>query len=130
MRSVQKTRVKLFQLSFSTGGSSRKSRVFRLDPPVGILSRKKSSRKGPFSTVEENSMWASVEKGRFDGQIRLYKKWPKVSESTSPKRGVCFRELGARNRNLVVLFITIVLLSKYRGWTPGDMFDVHVFFSV
>ena len=45
MRSVQKTRVKIFRLSFSTGGSSRKSRVFRLDPPVGILSRKKLSRK-------------------------------------------------------------------------------------
>ena len=51
MRSVQKTRGKLFRLSFSTGGSSPKSRVFRLDPPVGILSRKKLSRKSPFSTV-------------------------------------------------------------------------------
>ena len=40
MRSVQKTRVKLFRLSFLTGGSSRKSRVFRLDPPVEILGRK------------------------------------------------------------------------------------------
>ena len=30
----QKTRVKLFRLSFSTGQSSRKSQVFRLDPPV------------------------------------------------------------------------------------------------
>ena len=63
MRSVQKTRVQLFRLSFSTGGFSRKSRVFRLDPPVGILSRKKLpffdrvrkpdlgfSRKRPFST--------------------------------------------------------------------------------
>ena len=50
MRWVQKTRVKLF-LSFSTGGSSRKSRDFRQDPPVGILSRKKLSRKSPFSNV-------------------------------------------------------------------------------
>ena len=48
MRSVQKTRVKLFRLGFSTGGSSRKSRVFRLDPPVGFLSRKKVESKKPF----------------------------------------------------------------------------------
>ena len=39
---------KTFRLSFSTGGSSRKSGVFRLDPPVGILSRKKLSRKRLF----------------------------------------------------------------------------------
>ena len=48
MRSVQKIRVNLFRLSFSTGGSSRKSRVFRLDPPVGILSKKKVESKKPF----------------------------------------------------------------------------------
>ena len=47
----KKTGVKLFRPSFSTGGSSRKSRVFRLDPPVGIFSRKKFSRKSPFSTA-------------------------------------------------------------------------------
>ena len=35
----------------STDRSSRKSRVFRLDPPVGKRSRKKLSRKNPFSTV-------------------------------------------------------------------------------
>ena len=53
MRSVfqKHARVKVFRLSFSTGGSGRKSRVFRLDPPVGILSRKKLSRKSPFSTA-------------------------------------------------------------------------------
>ena len=51
MRWVQKTGIKLFPLSFSTDRFSRKSRVFRLDPPVGKLSRKKWSRKGPFSTV-------------------------------------------------------------------------------
>ena len=50
MRSVQKTRVKPFRLNFSTGGSSRKSRVFGPDPPVGILSQKKFSRKRPLST--------------------------------------------------------------------------------
>ena len=52
MRSVKKTRVKLFRLRFSTGGSSRKTRFFRLDPTVGILSRKKLSRKSPFSRVQ------------------------------------------------------------------------------
>ena len=36
---------------FSTDISSRKSQVFRLDPPVGKLSRKKLIRKSPFSTV-------------------------------------------------------------------------------
>ena len=46
-----KSTCKVFRLSFSTGGSSRKSRVFRLDPPVGILSRKKLSRKSPFLTT-------------------------------------------------------------------------------
>ena len=46
-----KTRVKLFRPSFSTGGSNRKSPVFRLDPPVGKLSRKKLSRKSSFSSV-------------------------------------------------------------------------------
>ena len=50
MRWVKKTGVKLFRLSFSTDRPSRKS-VFRLDPPVGKLGRKKLSRKGPFSTV-------------------------------------------------------------------------------
>ena len=60
-----KTRVELFRLIFPTGGSSRKSRVFRLNPPVGILSRKKLSRKSSFSTVQESPIWASVEKGRF-----------------------------------------------------------------
>ena len=48
MRSVQKARVKLFRLRFSTGGSSRKSRAFRLDPPVGNLSQK-----SPFSSVRK-----------------------------------------------------------------------------
>ena len=48
MRSVRKTRVKFFRPSFSTGGCSRQSRVFRLDQPVGIFSRKKLSRKKPF----------------------------------------------------------------------------------
>ena len=46
-----KTDVQLFRLSFPTGRSSRKSQVFRLDPPVAKLSRKKLSRKRPFSTV-------------------------------------------------------------------------------
>ena len=46
-----KTGVKLFRLTFSTDRSSRKSHVFRLDPPVGKLSRKKLSRKSPSSTV-------------------------------------------------------------------------------
>ena len=58
MRWVKKTGGKLFRLSFSTGRSSRKSQVFRKDPPVGKLSRKKLirkpdlgfGRKGPFST--------------------------------------------------------------------------------
>ena len=48
MRSVKKTRVIFVRLSFSTGESSRKSRAFRLDPPIGILSRKKLSRKSLF----------------------------------------------------------------------------------
>ena len=49
MRSVQKTRVKLFRLKFFDWRIlSRKNRVFRLDPPVGILIRKKLSRKSPF----------------------------------------------------------------------------------
>ena len=49
----KKTGIKLFRLSFSTGRSSRKSQVFRLDPLVGKLSRKKLSKKSPspFSTV-------------------------------------------------------------------------------
>ena len=59
------TCVKLFQLSFSTGGSSRKGRGFRMDEPVGILSRKTLSRKSPFSTVYESLIWASVINGRF-----------------------------------------------------------------
>ena len=42
MRWVRKAGVKLFRLSFWTDRSSRKSQVFRLDPPVGKL--------GPFST--------------------------------------------------------------------------------
>ena len=56
MRSVKKHAYNFFDLSFSngnfsTGGSSRKSRVFRLDPPVEILDRKKLSRKSPFTTA-------------------------------------------------------------------------------
>ena len=43
-----KNTCKLFRLSISTGGPGRKSRVFRLDPPVGILSRKKLRSKKPF----------------------------------------------------------------------------------
>ena len=45
-----KNTCKTFSTEFSTGGSSRTSRVIRLDPPVGILSRKKLGRKSPFST--------------------------------------------------------------------------------
>ena len=48
---VSKNTCKTFWAEFSTGGSSRKSRVFRLDPPVGIISRKKLSRNNPFSTA-------------------------------------------------------------------------------
>ena len=54
MRWVKKTGEKLFRLNFSTDRSSRKSQVFRLDPPVGKLSGRKLdlgiSRKRPFST--------------------------------------------------------------------------------
>ena len=65
MRWVKKTGRKLFRLSFSTDRSSRKSQVFRLDPPVGKTQSKKIeskkvdcirkldlgfSRKRPFST--------------------------------------------------------------------------------
>ena len=39
---------KTFRLSFSTEGSSLKSRVLQLDPPVGILGKKKMRRKKPF----------------------------------------------------------------------------------
>ena len=51
MRSVQKTRVKLFRPSFSTGGCSRKSQDFRLDPvekvefSTGSASRNSQSKK-------------------------------------------------------------------------------------
>ena len=48
MRWVKKTCVKLFRLSFLTDRSSRKSQVFRLDPPFVKLSRKKMSRKALF----------------------------------------------------------------------------------
>ena len=50
MRWVKKTGVKLYRLSFSIDRSSGRSQVFRLDPPVGKLSRKKlSGKKSPFS---------------------------------------------------------------------------------
>ena len=42
-RWLQKSGVKLFRLSFSTGRSSRKCQVFRLDPPVGNIQSKKSN---------------------------------------------------------------------------------------
>ena len=48
---LKKHIVKLFRLSFSTGGSSRKSLLSRLDPPVEKLSGKNLSRKISFSTV-------------------------------------------------------------------------------
>ena len=49
---LKKTSEKLFQLNFPlTDRSSRKSQVFRLDPQVGKLSRKKLSQKSPLSTV-------------------------------------------------------------------------------
>ena len=68
MRWAKRAGVKLFRLSSSTGRSSRKSQVFRLDPPVtpvGKLGRKKLSRENPFSNVKESPIWASAEKGRF-----------------------------------------------------------------
>ena len=65
MRWVKKTGVILFRLRFSTDSSSRKSQVFRLDPPVGKLSGKTLSRKSPFLTVLDSPIWASVENGRF-----------------------------------------------------------------
>ena len=46
-----KSRCKLFRLSFSTGRSSRKSQLYRLDAPVGEFSRKKLSPKSPLLTV-------------------------------------------------------------------------------
>ena len=59
-------KVKLFgRLSFSTGGSSRKGRGFRLDPPVGIISRTKSSKKPFFDCVRNPDMSVPVENGRF-----------------------------------------------------------------
>ena len=63
MRSVKKNRVKLFRLSFSTGGSSRKSRVFRRDPPVGILSRKKFESK-------KQALFRLRKKARFGLQLK------------------------------------------------------------
>ena len=61
-------------------GSSRKSQLFRLDPPVEKLSRKRLSRKGPFLTVQESPIWTSVENGRpvsTDKSDCLYTKGPK-----------------------------------------------------
>ena len=46
-----RNRCKRFRPSFLTDRSSRKSQVFRLDSPVGKLSRKKLSRTSPFSIV-------------------------------------------------------------------------------
>ena len=40
-----------FLTEFSTGGPSRKNQFFLLNPPVGILSRKRLSRKSLFTTV-------------------------------------------------------------------------------
>ena len=57
---LNKNRCRLFRPSFSTGIPGRKSEVFRLDPPVGELSRKSF-----FSTVKGSPIWASVEKGRL-----------------------------------------------------------------
>ena len=62
---VQKSRVNFFSTEFfDWRNSSRKSRVFRLDPPVGILSRKKLSKKCPVSTVQERPIWASFSRKR------------------------------------------------------------------
>ena len=79
---------KLFRLSFSTGRSSQKSQVFRLDPTVGKLSRKKLSRKTQSEKVEPKKPFPDCvrkpdsgfsrkrpKKAVFDGQIRLCKKW-------------------------------------------------------
>ena len=67
MRWVQKTGEKLFRLNFSADRSSRISQVFRLDPPVGKLSRKKSSRKALFRLCKAILIQSnlSVENGCF-----------------------------------------------------------------
>ena len=40
--------------------------IFRLDPPVGKLSRKQLSRKSPLSTVIEISIWLQSTTAVFD----------------------------------------------------------------
>ena len=48
-----KNSVKLFRLSFSTDRSSRKSQVFRLDPPVGTQLEKVELKKPFFGCVRK-----------------------------------------------------------------------------
>ena len=63
MRSVQKTRVKLFRLSFSTGPASRnfQSKKFESKKPFFDKLDLSFSRKRPFSTDESdcirNGLW-------------------------------------------------------------------------
>ena len=69
MRSVKKTHVQLFRLSFSTGSASRRSQ-----------SKNVASKKPFFDCVRNNTKARfglhHSKKAVFDLQIRLHKKWP------------------------------------------------------
>ena len=53
---------------------------FRLDVPIGSLSRKSYGRKLFFDSVEQARFGLQLEKALFDSRIRVYKNWPKVTE--------------------------------------------------
>ena len=65
MRSVQKTRVKLFRLSFSTGSASRNSQSKKVESKKPFFVRKPDlgfSRKRPFSTDKSDCVRNGLKK--------------------------------------------------------------------
>ena len=75
MRSVQKTRVKLFRLSFSTGGS-KKSSFSTGSASRNSQSQKVESKKPFFDCVRKPDLGFSRKRPFSTDKIRLYKKWP------------------------------------------------------
>ena len=76
MRSVQKTRVKLFRLSFRLEDPIEKVEFFGWIRQSGFSVEKSCVEKALFRLRKKARFGVQSKKAVFDGQIRLHKKWP------------------------------------------------------
>ena len=124
MRSVQKTRVQLFRLSFSTGGSNRKSQSsFATESASRNSQSKKVESKKPFFDCVRKPDWGFGRKSPFStdksdciGNGRSFTSSipPPPTSGRSKREGVC----RSKQNNRAPLSLLLIVLSPFISASP------------